>query len=308
MEVANLKEQGWPLKEALAAVGLSKSTYFYRSQGSRPKKPLDPELCEAIRKILKVSPVYGYRKLYRALRAQGWKVNHKKVLRHLRRMGLLQPRKLKGPRATQSKGTIYPLSSNTYWEMDLTYVWSGYSGQGYLFAVIDAFDKGIPGSRFDNRCRAVEASQALEEAVLIRFGGRVPKGHHLTLRVDRGSQFIACRFKEAARALNVQLEYAGIHCPDDKPYIESFFGKYKTEEVYRNQYTNLIEAKSAWKSYRLWYEEKRLHQALGYQTPKEFLSAAVGLKAHQPLAESQRVHQDDLRQVYNLSEVYSSPK
>ena len=104
----------------------------------------------------------------------------------------------------------------------------------------------------------------MEEAVLARFGDRVPEGHHLTLRIDRGSQFIACRFKETASILNVQLEYAGIHCPDDKPYIESSIGKYKTEEVYHNQYANLIGAKSAWEFYRLWHEEKRLNHALGY--------------------------------------------
>ena len=53
---------------------------------------------------------------------------------------------------------------------------------GYLFAVVDACDRGIPGSAFGDRCRAIEAVQAL----------------------------------------GVTLEYAGIQCPEDKPYIESF--------------------------------------------------------------------------------------
>ena len=101
------------------------------------------------------------------------------------------------------------------------------------------------------------------------FGGRVPEGHTLTLRVDRGSQFIAQRFQAAAKALGITLEYAGIQCPDDKPYIESFFGHYKTEEVYRASYATLAEAQVGWQLYRIWYETERLHESLGYQTPQQ---------------------------------------
>ncbi len=77
------------------------------------------------------------------------------------------------------------------------------------------------GDVFSDRCRAIEAVQALEKAILYRFGGKVPEANHLTLRVDRGSQFRAHLFREAARLLDVTLEYAGIKCPEDKPYIES---------------------------------------------------------------------------------------
>ena len=141
-------------------------------------------------------------------------------------------------------------------------------GFGYLFTGLDAYDKGIPGASFGDRCWAVEAVQALEEAVATRFNGRVPEGHTLTLRVDRGSQFIARRFQEAAKALGVTLEYAGIQCPDDKSYIESFFGHHKTEEVYRSAYTTLAEGQVGWQLYRVWYEAERVHESLGYQTPQ----------------------------------------
>jgi putative transposase len=122
---------------------------------------------------------------------------------------------------------------------------------------------------FGDRCRAVEAVQALEEAVASRFNGRVPEGGTLTLRVDWGSQFIALRFQEAAKMLNVTLEYAGIQRPDDTPYIESFFGHYKTEEVYRTSYTTLAEGQVGWALYRIWYGTERVHEALGYQTPRQ---------------------------------------
>ena len=262
-----MAEQHLSLTQACQAVGLAKSTWYYKPRPRQPR-PLKPELVAAIERIwTEGRSVYSYRKVHARLQAQGWRVNHKAVLRHLRRLNRLQPRKLKGVRWTRPR-VVHPTSSNTYWEMDLTYVWCG-SGFGYLFAVLDAYDKGIPGAHFGDRCRAIEAVQALEDAIAVRFGGRVPDGHMLTLRVDRGSQFIAQRFQEAAKTLNVTLEYAGIQCPDDKPYIESFFGHYKTEEVHRSSYTMLAEGQVGWLLYRIWYETERVHESLGYQTPQQ---------------------------------------
>jgi len=260
-----MTDENLSLTQACQAVGLAKSTWYYRARPRAPRS-LNSNLVAAIDALWeRTRGVYGYRKIHALLRAHGVLVNHKAVLRHLRRLDRLQPRKLKGVRWTRPR-VVHPTSSNTYWEMDLTYVWCG-SDFGYLFAVLDAYDKGVPGAHFGDRCRAQEAVQALEEAVATRFGGRIPDGHTLTLRVDRGSQFVAHRFQEAAQALGVTLAYAGIQCPDDKPYIESFFGHYKTEEVYRSSYATRAEGQVGWQLYRIWYETERLHESLDYQTP-----------------------------------------
>jgi putative transposase len=259
-------EHGLNRSEAFRAIGLERSTYYYRTKSSYRKRSFDPALCEAIEAIHKRASVYGYRKVWATLRASGWRVNHKRVLRYMRHLGLLQPRKTKG-QTFSTVTLVEPECSDIYWEEDLTYVWCG-DQQGYLFALIDGYDKEIPGDYFGDRCRADEASAVLEDAVLKRFGGRVPEGHRVVLRIDRGPQFKARKFRETARRLGIELEYAGVRCPDDKPYIEAFFSKYKTEEVYRNDYRSLSEAKRAWESYRIWHENERVHQSLNYKTPK----------------------------------------
>jgi putative transposase len=275
--VEELMIEGKPLKVALEAVGIAKSSYYYRPVRKRKPRALDEALVRAINEVRQGhAVVYGYRKVTMALRAARWTVNGKKVLRHLRALGLTQPRKLKGHKCSRP-AIVRPVVCNTYWEADLTYVWTG-SANAYLFVVIDAYDRDIVGDVFSNRCRAREAAEALESAVLSRFGGRVPYGHELTLRVDRGSQFTAHSFYEAARILNVRLEYAGIQCPEDKPYIESFFGSYKTEEVYRNEYNSLAEATTEWESYRGWYRSDRLHQALWYKSPRDYAKIACNSK------------------------------
>jgi len=271
--VKGLIAEGKPLKVALEAVGQAKSSYYYRSAGRRKPRALDGALVRAINEVRQGhASVYGYRKVTMVLKAAGWTVNAKKVLRHLRALGLTQPRKLKGQRWNRPT-IVRPTTCNTYWETDFTYVWTG-SANAYLCVVIDACDRDIVGDVFSDRCRAYEATEALERAVLSRFGGRVPYSHELTLRVDRGTQFTARSFREAARTLNVRLEYAGIQCPEDKPYIESFFGSYKTEELYRNEYCSLAEARTGWESYRVWYRNDRLHQALWYKSPRDYAKIA----------------------------------
>lgn len=195
-------------------------------------------------------------------------VNAKKVLRHLRILGLTQPKKVKGIGWTRLD-VIKPEEQNTYWEADFSYVWTG-EKNAYLCAIIDGWDRDIVGDVFSDRCQAIEAAEALEKAIISRFGGRVPEGHQLTLRLDRGSQFRAKLFRETAHILNVKLEYAGIHCPEEKPYIETFSSNYKTEEMYRNEYRSFKEFKEAWESYRDWYRSGRIHQNLDYMTPIQY--------------------------------------
>ena len=137
-----MAQQGLSLTQASQAVGLAKSSWYYQPQPRQPRS-LNPTLVAAIDTLWsQTRGVYGYRKIHAMLRANGFIVNHKAVLRHLRRLDRLQPRKLKGIRWTRPR-VVHPTSSNTYWEMDLTYVWGG-SGFGYLFA-LDAYDEGIPG-------------------------------------------------------------------------------------------------------------------------------------------------------------------
>jgi putative transposase len=271
--VDTLVMKGTSRPAAMKVVGLASSSYYYRPVSKRQPRALDADLVAAINKVRQGhGEVYGYRKITKAIRAMDIKVNGKKVLRHLRALGLTQPRKVKGLRWTRP-ALVKPQTANTYWEADFTYVWTG-KGNAYLCAIIDTWDRDIVGDVFSNRCRAIEAAQALEEAVLIRFDGRVPEGHQLILRIDRGSQFRAYHFRETARLLNVTLEYAGVKCPEDKPYIESFIGSYKTEEPYRHEYRGFAEAKAGWENYRVWYRSERLHQGLNYQSPLGFAKTA----------------------------------
>lgn len=268
-QVEALVASGTPLGVALSTVGLAKSTWFYRSRPRGPRA-LRPAVVAALRQVDGFELAYGYRKLTHWLRRQGLWINTKCVLRHTRALAMLQPKKRKGPRWT-SLAPIHPTVPNTYWEADTTPVDTG-EGRSWACVIVDpALGSAPVAGALSDRCRASEASAVLEAAVLEAFPatGRVPDGHELIVRVDRGGQFVATAFRQTAAALNVRLAYCGVQCPNDKPYIESFFSLYKTEEVYRNEYRTRAEARAGWARWRGWYLNERLHSRLGYRPPVE---------------------------------------
>jgi hypothetical protein len=133
-----------------------------------------------------------------------------------------------------------------------------------LFAIFDGYDKESIGAYYGLRCWAQEAVKTL-------FGNLEPtRGYRVVLRLDQGSQHISQKFCRRAKKLGIKVEYYGINCPDDKSYIESFFSRYKCEEVHRNQYRLFAEAVLGWIQYKYWYKIERIHQGLGWMTILEF--------------------------------------
>jgi putative transposase len=262
------------IASALKYIGLSKSSYFYRSCPMVKKKRvyrLDPVLKAVLLNLEGRELTLGYRKLTKYIRGKHLETwNKKKVYPHMKALDLLQPKHIKRRYLKNRRLAVFcPIQSNVRWEADLTFV-PTFMGMMYLFVVEDVYDKEILAGYMDIRCRAVEAIKTLEKAIKKRFGDNLPEGLSLTVRVDRGCQFTAEDFAKFAASQGINLEFCGIQTPNDKPYIESFFGCYKREEVYRNVYEDFFQAHEGWENYRKWYDESRPHGALKDMTPKEF--------------------------------------
>ena len=141
--VDKMTSEGTTLPVALKAAELASSSYYYKPKGTRKPKALDNELTAAIYEVRQGrNDVYGYRKITRALNVRGMVVNAKKVLRHLRILGLTQPKKVKGIGWTRLD-VIKPEEQNTYWEADFSYVWTG-EKNAYLCAIIDGWVECTP--------------------------------------------------------------------------------------------------------------------------------------------------------------------
>jgi len=260
-------EEKIPLKIALQVANVNRTGYYYLPKNGKDlrKKPLDPALKTLLENLNGYESVYGYRKVTELFVIY----NHKKVYRHMSELHLLQPRKLKKKRYTRLPIEC-PVGPDIRWEGDLTYVFDG-ERLNYLFAVADASDKEIIGDHYGMQCRAEEAISSLDTAVQQRFGSLEPCPYYrVSLRVDQGSQYVSKKFRERAKELGVKLDFCGIDCPDDKPFIECFFARYKCEEVYRNEYRGFTQAFSGWAGYKKWYNNGRIHQGLNFMTIPEF--------------------------------------
>jgi len=262
------------LASALKYLGLSKSSYCYQTRPRSEDKrifPLDAELETALKEMAGYELTLGYGKATPYLR---WKHemiwNHKKVYRHMSELKMLQPRSIKRIWIKNRRlGKSQAIESNQRWEADMTYVPTR-MGNMYLFLIEDIHDKEVVGFRMDIRCGAQQAIEALKQALVKRFGGESARGLELIVRVDRGCQFTAHDFAQFAVNCGIKLEFCGVQTPNDKPYIESFIGCYKREEVYRNQYEDFFEAVEGWKNYLEWYHHRRPHGSLNNLPPVVF--------------------------------------
>jgi putative transposase len=259
------------LKAALGYMDLEKSSYSYESRLRSENKrifPLDPELEKALKNMCGYELTLGYDKATDYLRSKHGKVwNRKKVYRHMEALKLLQPRHIKRLwRKNKRLAAFCAIQSNVRWESDLTWV-STRMGVMYLFVIEDVYDKEVLSGHMDIRAGAQEAIECLKEALRKRFGQESARGLRLTVRVDRGCQFTAEAFAEFARSAGIELEFCGIQTPNDKPYIESFIGCYKLEEVYRNDYQTFFEAYDGWTNYMGWYNTARPHGSLDNLSP-----------------------------------------
>jgi len=262
------------LANALKYMDLSKSTFYYKFQIKEIDKKryqFDQELKEILLNLTGYELTLGYRKLTKYLRNKYLKIwNKKKIYAYMKTLNLPQPKNIERQFIKNRRLVVCcPIKSNIRWEADLTYV-PTQMGNMYLFVIEDVYDKEILLGHMDIRCRASEAVESLNKAIINRFKKEIPRGLHLTLRVDLGCQFTAELFIEFAKFKKIVLEFCGIQTPNDKPYVESFFGCYKREEVYRNVYDDYFQAYEGWENYRKWYDESRPHGSLNDVTPKAF--------------------------------------
>ncbi len=118
-------------RELCRGFGVSRSWYRERP-GPQEKAAQDLKLREAIERIALEFPGYGYRRVTKELHRRGWTVNHKKVLRVMRKESLLCQLKRHFKPTTDSTHSFgrYPNlvknvavdAPDVVWSADITYV------------------------------------------------------------------------------------------------------------------------------------------------------------------------------------------
>jgi putative transposase len=114
--------------------------------------------------------------------------------------------------------------------------------------------------------------EALQEA-LSRFGR--PE----IFNSDQGSQFTSKGFVDVLLDAGVKISMDGKGRWLDNVFVERLWRSLKYEDVYLKAYANLIEARAGLGEYFQFYNTRRSHRALGYQTPASFYDGLLGRAA-----------------------------
>lgn len=223
--------------------------------------------------------LYGYRRIWALLRRQGRVVNRKTVYRVMREEGLTRPKIWHRPYRPKRVEKMRPERTTQAWQIDMTSLQLTDLKGLFLVVVIDCFSREILGWTLDHRCRASEWTAAVRAALESR--GWRAKGdlEGLTLRSDNGAQPCSKEFVEYLGAVGIRGQHTGYNAPDDNGVVERVIRTIKEEEIWLNQYESWAEAHAAIDGYIRFYNEHRIHSALGYRTPREFAAAHLTLKA-----------------------------
>ena len=93
---------------------------------------------------------------------------------------------------------------------------------------------------------------------------------------DRGSQYASNDYTDLLKANGIEISMSRKGNPWDNAACESFMKTLKYEEVLRNEYRDLADARASIREFlEKIYNQKRLHSALGYLPPARFEKEAA---------------------------------
>ena len=275
-------EKGYGKKEVCANLQLQRSVVYYTNKDNKPgRKPttvtiFKDETVSEERVLTSVKGLldheflsYGYFKISKQLKKDGFVINKKKVYRIMKNYNLLKPQRIR----TSGKRNFIKFrkpqveSPLTYFEMDIKYIYIPEERRNaYVLSIIDVYSRKIIGHVFKRSIRKIDVInlwQSLKES-LNDF-------KKITIRSDNGSQFIANDVRGYFHYHGIKHEFTNIATPEDDGHIEAFHSIMEREFLRRNDYVSFDEMKSAIARFIKCYNEERLHGSLNYKTPEQFI-------------------------------------
>jgi putative transposase len=272
------KKAQHPVSLLCSVLGVSRAGYYaWKGRSVSPRARRDGELLALIREIHDESESsYGWPRVHAELRARGVRVSRKRVARLMRTAGLsgLLVRR-RGRTTIRVPGVrpapdlvgrdFSPAGPNRLWTADLTEI-PTWEGTLYLAAIIDCYSRRCVGWAMADHMRAELVVDALEMAVSQR---KPDPGliHHS----DQGSQYTALIFGQRCHQAGIDRSMGARGCALDNAVSEAFFASLKKEKLNRRAWPTRREARNAVFAWiEGWYNRRRLHSTLGYQSPQQF--------------------------------------
>lgn len=257
--VAHAKQKfGLSERQACELMEISRSVLRYR-----PRPDRNAALREKLKTLAKKRSRWGCPLLIKALKRDGWKVNHKRVERLYSEEGLALRRKRRGRRIVRVRKEVeQAIEPNQRWGMDFIHdaLWNGRKLR--CLTIIDC------GTRY---CPAIEADFSLPAQKVIAVLNRLAHARGLPklITVDNGPEFISDALAIWAEKHGVELDFIEPGKPMQNGHAESFNGIFRHECLDANWFTSLMDAKLRIEAWRNEYNTERPHGSLEDRTPEE---------------------------------------
>lgn len=252
------------IRKQCKLLGIHRSGLYYANQGQGEENLRIMRLMDEYH--LKY-PTAGVLQMQDYLRATGIEVNHKRVRRLLRKMGIMA----QYPRRTLSKlgetRHIRPFllkklkieRPNEVWQIDITYIPMA-KGFMYLVAIIDVYSRFVVGWSVSNSMSSDWVYQVTREAM-----ARYEKPG--IINSDQGSQFTSQKWIELLESQGIRVSMDGKGRAIDNVYIERLWRTVKYDYVYLHPAEDGWELVQGLKTFFQRYNFERTHQGIGRKTP-----------------------------------------
>ena len=155
---------------------------------------------------------------------------------------------------------------NQLWVSDFTYV-SSWQGMVYVAFVIDVFARKIVGWRVSTSMTTGFVLDALNQAICQRAPS---EADNLIHHSDRGSQYLSIRYTERLAEAGIDTSVGSVGDSYDNALAESIIGLFKTEVIkFLGPWKSVGQVEWETLKWVDWYNNTRLHSAIGYVTPNE---------------------------------------
>jgi len=220
---------------------------------------------------------YGARKVWHTLRREGYDIARCTVERLMKAMGLQGV--VRGKKViTTNPDTSQPCpddkvnrafvaeTPNQLWVSDFTYV-STWRGTVYVAFVIDVFARKIVGWRVSTSMTTAFVLDALNQAICQRTPSEAAELIHHS---DRGSQYLSIKYTERLAEAGIDTSVGSVGDSYDNALAESVIGLFKTEVInFLGPWKSMAQVEWETLNWVAWYNDERLHSAIGYITPNE---------------------------------------
>jgi putative transposase len=280
--------QGLTVAKAVTIAGISKSTFYYQSNGRKPgKRPSrftlhdeeqvpNDRVVEVIEETLAPEFIdYGYRRITGLLRKNKFKINRKKVYRLMNENGLLQRRKKSQNRVARNfvRYTCpeykHPFATI---EIDIKYIYlSEQRRNAYLLTALDTFTRMALAWEL---ALTMKTERVIKLLVAIKNHPKVePYRNRMLIRIrtDNGPQFIANDLRIAISRAEFDHEFIQPGTPQQNGHIEAFHSTLQNIVVNHYDLTTISEATDVLERFFHVYNNVRVMDAILGCTPAEFL-------------------------------------